>query len=179
MDGWKRLLRGVVLTGLVVCLYFVVPLPGGEDVSLAERAVTAVLILLVLTGVVVWQVLVHVDDESHRLDGLILVLVVSVLAFALGFYQLEHSYPGQIPGIATRVDALYFTVSTLLTVGYGDIHAVGQYARGLVLVQMVFNVVVLTTAAGTVTQQIRANTRQRAQARRERETPEGRGPDPS
>ncbi len=42
-------------------------------------------------------------------------------------------------------------MTTLLTIGYGDIHAAGQAARALVLVQMVFNVAILATASTTLT----------------------------
>ena len=41
-------------------------------------------------------------------------------------------------------------MTTLLTIGFGDIHAAGQAARALVLVQMVFNVVIIATAATTI-----------------------------
>ena len=52
--------------------------------------------------------------------------------------------------LQTKTDALYFAVTTLTTVGFGDVHAQGQVARGLIIVQMVFNVVVLTRAAQTL-----------------------------
>ena len=49
--------------------------------------------------------------------------------------------------LETKTDALYFALTTLATVGFGDVHAEGQIARTLVIIQMVFNVVVLTRAA--------------------------------
>nr|WP_246391165.1 potassium channel family protein [Nocardioides soli] len=93
-------------------------------------------------------------------------MVIAVLAFALAFYRLATSYPGEIVGLETRLDSLYFTMTTLLTVGYGDIHAQGQVARGLVLVAMVFNVLVIATAVSTVTARIRKKAEERAEARR-------------
>jgi Ion channel len=57
---------------------------------------------------------------------------------------------GEFEGLATRIDALYFALTTLFTVGYGDIHPVGQLARALVSVQMVLNVGVLALAGGLV-----------------------------
>jgi len=116
---------------------------------------------------VLWQVLLQVEDPNRRVDGLLLALVVGVLCFALVFYRVEISDPGQIAGLSTRLDSLYFTMSTLLTIGYGDVHAVGQLARGLVLVQMIFNVVVIATAASTITSRVRANAQKRAEARRD------------
>lgn len=164
MTGWKRVLRGVSGIGLALVVYFVVPVQGGEDV--AVRALVTIVSLALLTAGVIWQVMVHVEDQSRGIDGLLFALVVAILAFALSFYRLEVTDPGQIPGIETRLDSLYFTMTTLLTVGYGDIHAAGQVARGLVLVAMVFNVAVIATAATTISGRVRLHAEQRAEARR-------------
>jgi hypothetical protein len=77
------------------------------------------------------------------------------MVFALGFYALEEHSPEQIRGMNTRTDALYFTVSTLATVGFGDVHAVGQLARGLVILQLVFNVTFVGALVSTVAQSLR------------------------
>lgn len=164
MTGWRRLLRGVVAIALALVVYFVVPVQGGDD--LAVRALVTILSLGLLTALVIWQVLLHVEDQSRSVDGLLLALVVAVLAFALSFYRLEIADPGQIPGLETRLDSLYFTMTTLLTVGFGDIHAAGQAARALVLVAMVFNVAVIATAATTISSRVRLHAEQRAEARR-------------
>ena len=61
-----------------------------------------------------------------------MLIVLLVMAFSLTFFLLELASPGQIEELHTRTDALYFTLSTMATVGYGDVHAVGQAARALV-----------------------------------------------
>ena len=94
-------------------------------------------------------------------------MVVVVVAFSLGFYLMALQRPGEIAGLHTRVDALYFTMSTLTTVGFGDVHATGQTARVLVLVQMVFNIVFVTTAAALLSSRIRSVAAERAAAHRE------------
>jgi hypothetical protein len=53
--------------------------------------------------------------------------------------------PRQMAGLSTRTDALYFTLSTMTTIGYGDVHAEGQVARALVCGLIVFNVVVVAS----------------------------------
>jgi hypothetical protein len=59
--------------------------------------------------------------------------------------------------MSTRIDAVYFTVTTLSTVGFGDVHAVGQAARLVVTGQILVNLAflgivvrVLARAAGVV-----------------------------
>ena len=54
-----------------------------------------------------------------------------------------------------RLDALYFSMTTMSTVGYGDIHAQGQLARLLVTVQLVFNLVFVASLVSLIQDQIR------------------------
>ena len=79
--------------------------------------------------------------------------------FGADVIKVERPGAGDVTRTQLRdipdADALYFTMTTLLTIGYGDIHATGQFARALVLVQMVFNVVILATGASTIGHQLR------------------------
>lgn len=47
----------------------------------------------------------------------------------------------------TRTDALYFTVTVFATVGFGDITAVTEPARVLVIGQMIADIVILGLGA--------------------------------
>lgn len=84
-------------------------------------------------------------DTGHRVDGLLYLISLVVVFFALFYYVLEQRDPGQFTQLVTRNDALYYTVATLGTVGFGDIHAVGQAARIATTVQMAFDLVVIGT----------------------------------
>jgi hypothetical protein len=75
-------------------------------------------------------------------------VVVGVTAFAAVDLVVARPYPNQFVGLETKTDALNFALTTLTTVGFGDIHAQGELARLLVIAQLLFNVVVLTTASG-------------------------------
>ncbi|WP_218005768.1 potassium channel family protein [Actinomadura hibisca] len=70
-----------------------------------------------------------------------------VVAFFAAVYFL---LAWQFDGIGTRLDALYFAMTTLGTVGFGDIVAVGQAARAVVTVQTAFDLLVVTTALSLV-----------------------------
>ena len=76
-----------------------------------------------------------------------MLLVLLVMAASLTFFLLDQVQPGQVEDLDTRTDALYFTLSTMATVGYGDVHAEGQLARALVCALIVFNVVVVAALA--------------------------------
>src|SRR6478752_6672558 len=118
MTGWRRWLRLAGILVVILVAYFTVPisfdLQAGEVAQLVE-------------------VRHQLIASDRRIDGLVLAMMISVLGFALGFYAMSQRDPTQIVGIGTRLDSLYFTMTTLLTIGFGDIHAVGQAARLLVL----------------------------------------------
>jgi voltage-gated potassium channel len=167
MSGWRRLLRMTTAFVLVVVLYFTVPVSLEAGLSGVARVVVSLVVVTALTVLVLWQIRVQVANPDRHLDGLLLALVIGVLGFALAFFVLAQNSPGQVSDLRTRVDALYFTMTTLLTIGYGDVHAVGQTARVLVLVQMVYDVVVIATAAGVVTRTMQRSAKTRAERRTE------------
>lgn len=143
-------LRLWLTVGLLLGAYYLVPVrePAAEAQTLL-RAVATVALL----GAAAWSVVRVVVRESgrvgaaRRLDRLLAALVGGILVFALADFVVAGASDGQFVGLETRTDALYFALSTSTTVGYGDIHAAGQLARIVVSLQLVFNVLVLATAA--------------------------------
>ncbi|MEI7056665.1 potassium channel family protein [Nocardioides sp. CCNWLW239] len=138
------LLVGVVV--LLVAFYFVVPVsadPRGGMVLRVGGSVVAVCLLAVVLG---RQLVRHARDLDRHVDGLVASIVLVLVLFALAYYALQLHSPGQMEGVRTRLDALYFSAATMLTIGYGDAHPAGQAARGLALVQMVFDVVYVAAA---------------------------------
>ncbi|WP_216654228.1 potassium channel family protein [Nocardioides sp. zg-DK7169] len=131
----------------VLVVYFAVPL--GEDSSGAAIAgsllLTAAGLALVGTAMVLELRRVRAGSEARTAGVLTVMVVVLVAAFSLAFYLLELLAPRQFEGLSTRTDALYFTLSTMATVGYGDVHALGQVARGMVCGLIVFSVAVVAT----------------------------------
>ncbi len=89
-----------------------------------------------------------------RVDGLLLIVCVVGAVFALFYYRLQQLHPDQFVGLETRTDALYYTLVTLGTVGYGDVHAIGQVARIVTMVQIVFDLVVLGTLLTIITSSV-------------------------
>jgi hypothetical protein len=150
----------VVLGGLLV--YYAVPVgerPSGHGVALSALG------LVVGTALLGWLIVRQVqrlarasDTGEVRLDSLILLIVLVVPMFALGYHALEHADHGQFDSLSTKTDALYFTVSTLATVGFGDVHATGQLARGLVTLQIAFDLVFVAGLVSMVAGRLRERT---------------------
>jgi voltage-gated potassium channel len=175
--AWRRILRLNATLGLTLVVYFEAPVRDIQRSS-GYRILITIVALALLTLWVLWQLRRHVDDQSQRIDGLVGVILIVIVVFALAFYVLEQRRPGEIVGLNSRLDSLYFTVSTLLTIGYGDVHAAGQLARALVLVQTVFDVVFVATAASLLSSRVRSAAQRRAQERT-RSTSAGEGSDPA
>lgn len=141
--SWSR--PGLGLAGLLVA-YFAFPVRWDSPAAVALSLVLTAAGLGLVGRVMVLEMLRLRSGAPGRTTGaLTLLLVLLVMSFSLMFYLLDLIAPDQVTGLHTRTDALYFTLCTMTTVGYGDVHAEGQLARGLVCALIVFNVVVVAT----------------------------------
>jgi hypothetical protein len=147
---------------LLLVVYFVVPTDSGQGtLPLIVRALATLVGLAVAVMLIVRQVRRQLDVAEAPLTGLLTALVGGVLFFALADYLVAINAPGEFVDLNTRLDGLYFALSTLATVGFGDVHAQGQVARGLLCVQMVFNTVIIATGLSVLSKQIAARARER------------------
>ena len=141
---YLNVLRLLSIAALLTVVYYLLPGHGRlTALSWSAVFVPGVLVLGVLLLVLVSGLLRAGPDV--RLQRLFVLLLVTVFFFAETSYLLARM-PGQVAGLRTKTDALYFTLATLSTVGYGDVHAVGQLARVAVIVQIVFDLFFLGTA---------------------------------
>ena len=83
------------------------------------------------------------------------LMLAYLVIFSSAYYLLAMQRPGEFSGLNTRLDALYFSMTTMSTVGYGDITASGQIGRALVTVQLVFNLIFVAALVALVQDQIR------------------------
>ncbi|MFD8705260.1 potassium channel family protein [Kitasatospora sp. NPDC059648] len=88
------------------------------------------------------------------------LIFLAMTVFSAGYYAMGR-HKAEFVGLETRLDALYFTVVTMATVGYGDITPAGQTARLVVVLQIGYNFVFLATAAGTASRTVRNGLEQR------------------
>jgi voltage-gated potassium channel len=139
----------IVLVVLTTVVYFLVPVPGRMRESSWVLVFTAGLIVLASMIMLVIHRLLHADIDA-RARSLIVLLACVVLFFSWANVTLSR-IPGEFSDLHTKIDSLYFSVSTLATVGFGDVHAAGQLARAAVTLQMLFNLVFLGTAITMVT----------------------------
>ena len=148
----------IALVAAATAVYYVIPVPGA--MSEGWWAVMFFLGAAVL-GALIFAAISRLlrAGENARIRGLILLLALTVLFFSWSDKSVA-ALPGQFAELATKTDSLYFNVSTLATVGFGDVHPVGQLARAAVTVQIVFNLVFLGAAVSLITGYFRTRARQ-------------------
>ncbi|GAB3846214.1 potassium channel family protein [Micromonospora andamanensis] len=152
--------RASLACALLFVTYFVVPVESDPDPT---RLGLRIALTLLILGVVAWLVTGQVrrqivaatrERAAPPMTHLVLALMAGLLAFALADYVIARVAPAQFVNLETRVDALYFALSTLTTIGYGDVHAHGQLARVLVCAQMVFSIGVIATGFSLVVKRL-------------------------
>ena len=137
---------------LVVVAYYLLPVYETlSNNALGLRIVATVATLGLLVWAVARRVMREVRGDGGNPERLVLAVVLGVTVFAVADFVVARAGPGQFVGLETKTDALYFALTTLTTVGFGDVYAAGQVARALVVVQLLFNVVVLASAARVLT----------------------------
>lgn len=146
----RRVLRsGLTATALVV-LYAVAPVGTIERSLVAWSLFVAGLgALVVLLASLVRHRRSSPDETDLRVESVAAVGYAIVAFFALVYVYLARQ-PHQFAGLHDRVDALYFTMATLATVGYGDVHPVGTAARAVVTAQIFFDLTFLAFAARVI-----------------------------
>ncbi|GLZ76701.1 hypothetical protein Afil01_15080 [Actinorhabdospora filicis] len=160
-------LRTCVVLAAMLAAYYLLPSHPSDALPLL-RGIGSVLILAGLAVLFVRQIKAQArasEDTTVRLESLFYLVSLTVFVFAFTYYALARSQPGQFAGLSTRTDALYFTVTTMATVGFGDVHAAGQVARGLVTVNMIFNVVFVGVFASVLAARVRRAVERRRSAR--------------
>jgi voltage-gated potassium channel len=77
----------------------------------------------------------------------ILMMVAMVTIGFASMYMAMSKHNQEFTDIHTKLDAVYFTVTTLATVGYGDLSPGGQLARAVAMTQMIVDILVIGVAA--------------------------------
>jgi voltage-gated potassium channel len=167
----RTAVRIVVTTALLFVLYALAPV----DVRAPTSTVARLLAVLVIVGVLVaWQVraiLAATHPEVRALEAAVSAITVFIILFALLYLGLAEANAASFNQHLDRIRALYFTVSVLSTVGFGDITAQTDPARLVVTIQMLLDLILIAVIVRAFFAAARAG----ARGRRDTPSPEDGG----
>jgi hypothetical protein len=152
--------RAVVVTGLRSVLAFAVVLgayfliPVGERVGDGSAIVRLALGVLLFGGILAWQVRQIMRSEVPALqavEALIVAIPTFIVVYASTYVGIEAALPGSFSQPLDKTAALYFTVVTLGTVGFGDITPVSSAARITVSSQIMLDLVLIAVVVRLLT----------------------------
>jgi voltage-gated potassium channel len=137
------LLRASLTTAVLVALYYVLPMNETLRLSAVVRLVVG---LIIFAGVTTWQIRRILRSRYpgvRAVEALAVAAPLFILLFASTYFLMSGGGSSNFSQSMNRTDALYFTVTTFATVGFGDITATSQIARLMVTVQMVLDLLIL------------------------------------
>jgi len=101
-----------------------------------------------------------ITTEDGRIITRILLIIFTIIFIYSGLiYQIEHNVNPN--NFVTFLDALYFCVVTMTTVGFGDVTPLSQTGRFITLLMILTGIVVLPWQIGELLKQILKTVNQR------------------
>ena len=134
----------------LMALYYLLPL---------DHSSTATAVTILVIGLVVFIGLVAFHARSitrspfpglRAVEALAISVPLFLLLFASTYVVMATMSASNFGGRLTHTDGLYFTVTVLSTVGFGDITAKTQAARLVVTGQMIADLVIFALAVKIV-----------------------------
>jgi len=129
--------RAALTLTVLTAAYFELPFTLISQTSYLTAFLLGAAVVIVVLAVQARNILRSPYPRLRAVEALVTSGPLFIVLFAALHYVIAHVNPGSYTQTMTRLDALYFTVTTFATVGYGDISPVSQTARLAALVQMV------------------------------------------
>jgi hypothetical protein len=133
-------------TASVLVLYYVLPVPKSRG-SLLVQTLLGILLFGAVFGYEIRAILRSERPVSRAARAAALVIPLFIVVFAWTYLTMSHSNPATFDGTLTRTQGLYFSVTLLSTVGFGDITPKTDPARAVVTVQMLMDLVFVALVA--------------------------------
>jgi len=102
--------------------------------------------LIIFGAVLGWQVLKIMGAEHPELraaEALAIAIPVVLIVFSFTYLSLSHAKPGSFSESLNHVRAVYFVITVLSTVGFGDITPKTDAAMILVSFQIMLDLILL------------------------------------
>lgn len=134
--------RIIVVIAVLLAAYLLVPV---ERESSVTTAVTWAGLLALVAVIVVFMLQTRRINRSNYpllagAESLIILLAIFLIGFAFVYFVTSTSAPDAFSEPLNRTGAMYFAITVLSTVGFGDITPKADPARWLVSAQMLIDI---------------------------------------
>lgn len=150
----RAMLPSFLAIAALALVFVYVPVPQGDESPVALLVFASVM-FIVYTALISWGVLRLRNSQSPIIEGLFLLSVLAtmlVFSFAYSYMAIYASDATAFTEPLGKVSSVYFTVTVLATVGFGDITPVTDLARIVVTFQMLVGVSLLTFGVKVILQ---------------------------
>jgi len=157
----RRLLRyAMALIPVATLAALVLNLLGSENLGRTVAAVITGILVVVAPVAIVKRLATHPVVNLNTFYGAICVYLLIAMFFA-SMFSLDAVLGGdaffaqiQPPQKSSSIDYLYFSLTTITTVGYGDLTAGGSVGRMLAVLEAVLGQLYLITVVSLVVQNL-------------------------
>lgn len=139
----RAITRAIVSIILLTVLYYNLPLDGIESASAVIRLIVTVLLLVVIMAWQIRSITLSPTPTLRAVEAVAVTLPLFILSIASTFFLMSQSNGESFTERLTRTDALYFAITVLSTVGFGDIAPVTQSARIAVTIQIILDLLLV------------------------------------
>ncbi len=143
---WQRVVDAILVLGVVTVLVIALASSAGAATAPVAAPVAQVLVAALAPAVVIRRLLRHRRVSSGTLLGAISAYVLIALAFFYAFLATEQHLETPFFGeVESTTSFMYFSLSTITTLGYGDLAARTDVGRLLATSEAVVGQVYLVT----------------------------------
>jgi voltage-gated potassium channel len=160
-------LRSLASVAVLVTAYFLLPFTRLLNGRLIVEFAAGVLLVIVVLTVQTLATLRSRYPLLRSVEAMATTIPLFLVMFSTTHYLINGLDPGSYSEPMTRFDALYFTMSTFATVGFGDITPVSVPARFVTLLQMIGGLILV----GVVARVLISAARLRADSKSSSQTP--------
>ncbi len=151
MRSRRWLIRSILITAataiVLIVLYLVLP---AASRSTAATFIRMTIVLIIFMAALAYQLgsILRADHPGIRAgEALAVTFIALVVAFSFGYLSMSHASAHNFNQPLDKVKAVYFTLTIITTVGFGDITPATDAARVVVCVQYLFDLFLILGVA--------------------------------
>jgi hypothetical protein len=136
--------------------YFLLPIGALTGLSTILFFVGGFVAVIAVLAFEIRAILVASHPRLRAIEAVVVTLLLLIVVFASVYFAMSDNTPTGFTETLTRSSALYFTITVLSTVGFGDIAPLTDATRLVTSVQMLLDLVLLAVIVRIVVEAVRS-----------------------